>query len=337
MNKQLEIAIVILNWNGRSLLEQFIPNVLKYSDNATVYVADNASEDDSVEYLRQNYPEVGIVMNKENGGFAKGYNDALKHINADVYCLLNSDVEVTKNWLTPIRSFFENDKKIAIAQPKILDFKNKSMLEYAGAAGGFLDMFGYPFCRGRVFQTLEMDQGQYNDIKDIFWATGACMFIRKHVFDSLKGFDEDYFAHQEEIDLCWRANNLGYKTKYIGTSSVYHVGGATLNNMNPKKTFLNFRNSLYSLTKNLPLKKVIPLVLIRLVLDGVAAMRFLFQFKFQHLFAIFKAHLSYYWNLRKMSKKRQQLDEYKKYYVCTSIVWSYFVRKRKHYSSLVKD
>ncbi|UNY98178.1 glycosyltransferase family 2 protein [Zhouia spongiae] len=337
MNKDLQIAVVILNWNGKSLLEQFIPFVLKYSERATVYVADNASEDGSIPFLKRSFPEINIIANMENGGFAKGYNDALKHIEADVYCLLNSDVEVTENWLEPFYHLFEKDEKVAIAQPKILDFKKRSYFEYAGAAGGFLDMFGYPFCRGRVFQTLEEDNGQYDDIKEIFWATGACMFIRKHIFDTLGGFDEDYFAHQEEIDLCWRAQNRGYKTVYTGTSHIFHVGGATLNNMNPKKTFLNFRNSLYSLTKNLPLSRVFPLILLRLVLDGIAAVRFLFQFKLQHLYAIFRAHMSYYWNLPNLLKKRQKLYGYKKYHACTSIVWSYFVRKRKHYSSLVKD
>ena len=261
----MKIAVVILNWNGKVLLERYLPSVINYSPDADIYVADNASTDESVTFVTTNYPTVKIIQNSENGGFTKGYNDALKHVDADIFCLLNSDVEVTENWLAPIEKAFVNIPDAAIIQPKILDLLKKDHFEYAGAAGGFIDQLGYPFCRGRVFQTLEKDNGQYNDIKEIFWATGACMFIKKNVFHELNGFDEDYFAHQEEVDLCWRAKNHGYKIYYVGTSSVYHLGGSTLSNMNPKKTYLNFRNTLFSITKNLPRRKAFIIIFLRLL------------------------------------------------------------------------
>ncbi|RIV41897.1 glycosyltransferase family 2 protein [Flagellimonas pelagia] len=333
----MKIAVVILNWNGEALLERFLPSVMEHSKGADIYVVDNASTDGSVDFLKQHYPSIGVVQNDVNGGFAKGYNDGLKHIEADLFCLLNSDVEVTENWLGPIIKAFDEIPEAAIIQPKILDLKQKDHFEYAGAAGGFIDMLGYPFCRGRIFQSIEKDEGQYDDIKEVFWATGACMFIKSEVFQSLNGFDEDYFAHQEEIDLCWRAKNAGHKVFYVGQSHVYHLGGSTLSNMNPKKTFLNFRNSLYSITKNLPRKKAWPIVLIRLLLDGIAALRFVFQFKFDHCFAILKAHLSFYANFSKMYKKREKANFLLKYYPVTSIVWSYFVHHIKNFNILVKD
>src|SRR5690606_18362263 len=228
----MKVAVVILNWNGKELLEKFLPSVVANSKEATVYVADNASTDTSIAYVSKNFPEVKIIQNQENGGYAKGYNDALKKVPETLFVLLNSDVEVTKNWLQPIISEFERDDAIVAAQPKILDFKNRESFEYAGAAGGFLDKYGYPFCRGRIFDTLEKDVGQYNDTFPIFWASGACLFVRKDPFWKVGGFDEDYFAHQEEIDLCWRLQNLGGKIQYIGESKVFHVGGATLNSSN---------------------------------------------------------------------------------------------------------
>ncbi|RIV68627.1 glycosyltransferase family 2 protein [Flagellimonas aequoris] len=333
----MKIAVVILNWNGEALLERFLPSVMEHSKGADIYVVDNASTDGSLDFLKQHYPSIGVVQNDVNGGFAKGYNDGLKHIEADLFCLLNSDVEVTENWLGPIIKAFDEIPEAAIIQPKILDLKQKDHFEYAGAAGGFIDMLGYPFCRGRIFQSIEKDEGQYDDIKEVFWATGACMFIKSEVFRSLNGFDEDYFAHQEEIDLCWRAKNAGHKVFYVGQSSVYHLGGSTLSNMNPKKTFLNFRNSLFSITKNLPRKKAWPIVLIRLLLDGIAALRFVFQLKFDHCFAILKAHLSFYANFSKMYKKREKANFLLKYYPVTSIVWSYFVHHIKNFNILVKD
>lgn len=333
----MKIAVVILNWNGEALLERFLPSVLEYSKGTDVYVVDNASTDGSVAYVAQHYPNINIIQNSSNGGFAKGYNEGLQHVKADVYCLLNSDVEVTPDWLEPIQNTFSTQPEAAIVQPKILDLMRKDHFEYAGAAGGFLDKFGYPFCRGRIFQTIEKDEGQYDDIREVFWATGACMFIKSDVFWSLGGFDEDYFAHQEEIDLCWRAQNAGYKVFYVGHSHIYHLGGSTLSNMNPKKTFLNFRNSLYSITKNLPRRQAWPIVFIRLLLDAIAALRFIFQLKFDHCFAILRAHFSFYGNFIKMYRKREKANFILKYYVATSIVWSYFVHQIKNFNILVKD
>jgi GT2 family glycosyltransferase len=326
----MKLAVVILNWNGKQLLEQFVPSVISYSKDADIYVADNASTDDSVAFLKENFTEVISIQNDINGGYAKGYNDALKHIEADVFCLLNSDIEVTKDWLIPIIEEFQSNSNTAIIQPKILDFKKKSHFEYAGAAGGFIDKYAYPFCRGRIFDTIEEDKGQYNDTKTIFWASGACFFIRKSTFESLQGFDETYFAHFEEIDLCWRAYNSGHTTKYIGASSVYHVGGATLNALNPKKTYLNFRNSLFTITKNAD-GFLFGIVFIRLVLDGVAGLKFLFSLKFSHFAAILKAHFSFYIHLNGLLKERKRLPKKKNYYKTKSIVWTYFVRKRYHY------
>ncbi len=333
----MKVAIVILNWNGESLLERYLPPVLEHSGNADVYVADNASTDGSIAMLESKFPEVTIIRNSVNGGFAKGYNDALIHVEADIYCLLNSDVEVTPNWLNPIQEHFEAHEDVAIIQPKILDLLNPDYFEYAGAAGGFIDMLGYPFCRGRIFQALEKDEGQYDDIIDIFWATGACMFIRSEVFHELGGFDEDYFAHQEEVDLCWRAHNRGFKVKYVGHSSVYHLGGSTLSNMNPKKTYLNFRNSLFSITKNLPRRKAFLIIFARLLLDGIAALRFIFQLKLDHCLAIFRAHLSYYRHFRKIYAKREKKNYQAKYYRVKSIVWSHFVHQIRLFNKLVKD
>ncbi|TYA57325.1 glycosyltransferase family 2 protein [Formosa maritima] len=329
----MKIAIVILNWNGKELLKQFLPSVIKYSQDATIYVADNASTDDSVAFIKKSFPMVKIIQNQENGGFAKGYNDALKHVDEDIYCLLNSDVEVSENWLEPILKTYEKETDTAIIQPKILDYKNKAYFEYAGAAGGFLDKYGYPFCRGRIFNTIEKDNEQYNDVLDIFWASGACFFIRKEVFKSLKGFDESFFAHMEEIDLCWKAFNQNYKTKYIGTSTVYHVGGATLNNTNPKKTYLNFRNSLFTLVKNAQ-ENILFLVFIRLVLDGLAGIKFLLEFKAKHTISIIKAHFSFYNSLPRLLKQRRSQKKKKNYYYKTSIIWQYFIRKHKYFNCL---
>ena len=333
----MKIAVVILNWNGEALLESYLPSVVAYSKEADIYVADNASTDNSIAFIKANYPTIKIIQNDSNGGFAKGYNDALKHIDNDIYCLLNSDVEVTPNWLTPIEKAFNELPQASIIQPKILDLVKPEYFEYAGAAGGFIDQLGYPFCRGRIFQVLEKDEGQYNDTREIFWATGACMFIKKNVFHTLNGFDEDYFAHQEEVDLCWRAKNNGHKVYYIGNSKVYHLGGSTLSNMNPKKTYLNFRNSLFSITKNLPIRKAFSIIFLRLILDGIAGVRFLFQLKWPHCFAIIKAHFNFYWHFRKMYRKREKTNYMKNYYTTKSIVWAHFVNQVHKFSFLVKD
>jgi len=323
-----KIAVVVLNWNGVNLLEQFLPSIIAFSDEATIYVADNASNDTSISFIKENYPIIKIIQNSENYGFANGYNIALQQVEEEYYALVNSDIEVTKNWLTPILSLFESEKEIAIIQPKILDYKNKEYFEYAGAAGGFIDKYGYPFCRGRIFETTEKDHHQYDDEKDIFWASGACFFIKKEVYRKLNGFDGDFFAHQEEIDLCWRAFHLGYKTKYTSKSNVYHVGGATLNEGNPKKTFLNFRNSLLMLVKNLPKNKLLPIIFIRLVLDGIAGIKFIFQGKFKHFLAILKAHFYFYHLISRNLKKRNKVQT-ENYFHSKSIVYTYFVKGGK--------
>ena len=330
----MKIAVVILNWNGRDLLEKFLPDIVRYSPTgfSDIYVADNASTDDSVAYIKKNFTSVKIIKNTTNGGYAKGYNDVLQHIKADIYALVNSDIAVTKNWLLPIHEYFASHSKTAIIQPKILDYKQKTHFEYAGAAGGFIDKLGYPYCRGRIFDTLEKDSGQYNDTTNIFWASGACLFIRSEVFHELNGFDEDYFAHQEEIDLCWRAFNAGHKTMYISKSTVYHVGGATLNSAHWKKTFLNFRNSLFNLVKNAP-KNYILLLFQRLVLDGIAGVKFLFEGKPIHTWAIIKAHFSFYVHFSKMLKKRKKIpNKQLNYYATKSIVWNYFVNGKKKFT-----
>ena len=331
----MKIAIVILNWNGQKLLEQFLPSIVNFSsEEAVIYIADNASTDSSIEFTQKNYPSIKIVQNTINGGYAKGYNDALKFINADIYCLLNSDVEVTKNWLKPIIDVFETEEKTAIVQPKLLDFKDKTRFEYAGAAGGYIDLFGYPYCRGRVFNFLETDKGQFNDTTNIFWASGACLFIRSEVYHQLKGFDEDYFAHQEEIDLCWRTQNNGYQVKYVGKSKVYHVGGATLKETNPHKTFLNFRNSLINVAKNVPKKWFLFVLISRLILDGVAGLKFIFELRPIHSLAIIKAHFSFYKNFNKSLNKRKKVSKKQNYYRHISVVWQYFVLGRKEFKNL---
>ena len=322
----MKVAVVILNWNGRALLEQFLPSVVENSPEATVYVADNASTDDSVTFLQQNFPQVEIIRNEVNGGFAKGYNDALLHVREDVVVLLNSDVEVTPNWLPPLIEELEKNPEVAAVQPKILDYRKREYFEYAGAAGGFIDSLGYPYCRGRIFETVEKDNGQYNDTREIFWATGACMMIRKNDFFEAGGFDEDFFAHQEEIDLCWRLFNRNRKVKAVGTSRVFHLGGGTLNSMHNRKTFLNFRNSLFLLVKNAPEEGLFLKILIRLLLDGIAGIRLLLHLRPSHTAAIVKAHFSFYKHLNKMWKKRGNFQKKEKYYHQTSVVWSYYLK-----------
>lgn len=321
-----KIAVVILNWNGVKLLEQFLPSVIQYSSEATIYVADNASTDDSVAFVQEHFPTIKIIKNSGNHGFAKGYNEALKHIDADIYALVNSDIEVTENWLRPIIETFNAEKQTSIIQPKILDFKNKEYFEYAGAAGGFIDKFGFPFCRGRIFDTLEKDKGQYDDACEIFWASGACFFIRSEIYHELEGFDASFFAHQEEIDLCWRAINDGHTIKYNPQSVVYHVGGATLQQGNPKKTYLNFRNSLLMLVKNLPKKRLFFIIFFRMILDGIAGVRFLTQGKLKHSIAILHAHFSFYCVSLVYLKKRKHF-QMKQYYTVKSIVFLYYIKK----------
>lgn len=329
----MRLAVAILNWNGKKLLEEFLPSVIQHTKNADIYVIDNASMDDSVSYLKANYPSVKIVQNLGNYGFAKGYNEGLKHIDADIYCLLNSDVEVTANWTEPIMELFQKDQSIAAVQPKILDYKNKTHFEYAGAGGGYMDKFGYPFCRGRVFWTLEEDKGQYNDTVECFWATGASLFIRKEDFFRQKGFDEDFFAHMEEIDLCWRLKNENRKIYYCGSSTVYHLGGGTLQKNNPRKTYLNFRNSLNMYLKNLPKDQLFPIIFSRLTLDGISAIVFMFYEGFGHLWAIFMSHMHFYRDFSKMYKKRGN-HQIRNYGTKELIPFQYFVKKRQYFKDL---
>ena len=308
--QKIKTAVVVLNWNGKAWLEKFLDNLVKNSQEATVFVADNASTDDSVDFVKSNFPSVKIIINASNGGYAKGYNDVLKQIDAEYFVLINSDIEVTEDWLSPIIDLMDSDKKIAACQPKLLDYKKRNTFEYAGASGGFIDNLGYPFCRGRIFDDLEEDKGQYNDAIEVFWATGACLFVRASHFNAIGGLDEDFFAHQEEIDLCWRLKNKGYKIMVQPKSVVYHVGGGTLNAGSPFKTHLNFRNNLFMLFKNLPTSSLFTTIPTRLVLDGVAALTFLNKENgLQHVIAIAKAHFIFYFEIPKLIAKRQKIKQ----------------------------
>ncbi len=330
----MTIGVVILNWNGQELLNQFLPDVVKFSPEATVYVADNASTDQSVKYVTENFPTVKVIQNEINGGYAKGYNDALTQVEEDIFILLNSDVQVTSHWLKDILRIFNSREDVAALQPKIRDFKAPEYFEYAGAAGGFIDQFGYPYCRGRIFDSIEKDEGQYDDEIEIFWASGACLAIRKKIFYEVGALDEDYFAHQEEIDLCWRLFNAGHKVVYTPKSVVYHVGGATLSSMNPVKTFYNFRNSLFNLVKNLPSQKVFWVILVRMILDGVAALKFLASGNWNHFTALFKAHLNFYKHLFLLLRKRKKYSQKLGYFSKISVVCSHYFWNKRKFSKL---
>jgi len=291
----MKIAIVILNWNGLKHLKEFLPSVVKYSNKNPIYIIDNSSTDNSVEFLRQTFPEINLIINSNNFGYAKGYNEGLKKITEEVYCLLNNDVEVTKGWLDSIIEEFKNNESVVVAQPKILDYKDKSKFEYAGAAGGFIDYFGYPYCRGRIFNTIEKDTGQYDQDIDIFWASGACFFIRKKTFEMLNGFDENFVNHMEEIDLCWRlANlNLDLKKRFIYKSVIYHYGGGSLDYKNPKKLFYNIRNQRWMILKNMNVfyGKSLTLFLIQII-NFLLLFKYLFNAKIKYFVEILKAIFS---------------------------------------------
>jgi len=287
------VAVVILNYNGKKLLQQFIPSVIELSAGADIYLADNASTDNSLAYIEKEYPQVKRIALKQNYGFAQGYNEAFKQVQADYFVLVNSDVEVTANWIEPVIELMQKDLSVAACQPKVLSYNEKDTFEYAGSCGGFIDKYGYPFCRGRIFNELEKDNGQYNNTVEIFWATGACMFVRASVYNELGGFDGSYFAHMEEIDLCWRMKNTGHKIMAVPSSVVYHLGGGTLNKISPRKTFLNFRNNLITLTKNYPTGNWFFVLLARLFLDGIAGFKFLLEGKPLQLWAVIKAHFAY--------------------------------------------
>lgn len=336
----IKVAVVILNWNGKHYLEKFLPSVIANSPKGSVFVVDNNSSDDSLTYLAKHFPEVSIINNKDNGGFAKGYNDGLQYIKSEYYILLNSDVEVTQNWIDPIIGLMDGDKSIAACQPKILAFHNKHQFEYAGACGGFIDKYGYPFCRGRIFDLLEEDKGQYNTTREIFWATGACMFVRADTYHELNGFDEDYFAHMEEIDLCWRMKNTGHKIYVVPASTVFHVGGGTLNKVSPRKTYLNFRNNLITYTKNYSGSFLFINILYRLTLDGVAGAKFLLSGDGKHCWAVLKAHFAYYGSIGTTLRKRKTLKKMPTYKTSDTgilkgnIVAMYFLGKKKKYSEI---
>ncbi len=321
----MKTAIAILNWNGKSWLEKFLPGVLMHSKEADIYVIDNASTDDSVAFLEKEFPEVKIVLNNGNYGFAKGYNEGLKRIDAEFYCLLNSDVEVTDNWINPILQLYYNHPDVAAIQPKILSYKEKNKFEFAGAAGGLLDNLGYPYCRGRIFEDTETDNGQYDDECEIFWASGCAFFIRSKDFWEQNGFDERFFAHQEEIDLCWRLKNSGKKIYYTSQSTVYHVGGGTLNKQSPQKTFLNFRNNLTMMAKNLPFPNVIWIVFFRLSLDGIAGIYFGIKNGFSHLWAVVRAHFGFYAQLPHTIRLRGK-HQLKKYYATKWLIFKHFLK-----------
>lgn len=335
----MKVAVVILNWNGKRFLEQFLPQVIEHnSAYAEVIVADNASTDDSIEFLTKKYPDIRIIINESNGGFSKGYNDALKQVDADYYCLLNSDIEVTPNWIEPIIELMDSDPTIAVCQPKIRSWHEPEKFEYAGAAGGFIDKYGYPFCRGRMFMDLEVDHGQYDDTSEIFWATGACMFVRSELYHQHGGLDEDFFAHMEEIDFCWRMKNLGYKIMYCSDSTVFHIGGGTLPKQSSRKTYLNFRNNIFLLYKNLPHNRLIKVFAVRFILDGIAAVRFLFDSGFADAYAVFKAHMHFYGSLKKNLKKRNKIPHIHVSNILNkNLVVEYYFKKKRLFSDLNQD
>lgn len=333
MEAQPKIAVVILNYNGVYWLERFLDQVIKNSPEAEVIVTDNASSDNSISFLKEHFPKIRLIQNENNDGYAGGYNKALSQVNADYFVLLNTDVEVSSNWIMPVIDLMDKDPKIAACQPKIKQYHNKAFFEYAGACGGFLDKFGFPYCRGRIFETLEEDKGQYDNVMEVFWATGACLFIRTSSFFEIGGFDDEFFAHMEEIDLCWRLQKSGYKIMCQPKSVVYHVGGGTLNSSSSFKTYLNYRNNLYMLYKNLE-KNRFSIIFRRMALDGLSSIKFLMDGKPKHILAILRAHISFYAKIstlkRKRSKlKKSNLDDF-------SIIYKYFVRKKKTYSDLTK-
>jgi GT2 family glycosyltransferase len=333
-----KVAVLILNWNGRDLLERFLPSVCTHNSTfAEIVVVDNASTDASIVFLKEFYPHIKRIEFNVNFGFAEGYNKAISLVENEYVVLLNSDVRVTENWLIDPISFLNNNKEYAACQPKILDEKDPTKFEYAGACGGYVDYLGYPFCRGRVFDYLETDTGQYNTVKDIFWASGAAMFVRRELYIEVGGLDASFFAHQEEIDLCWRFLNKNQKIACIPTSTVYHLGGASLDKMNPKKTYLNFRNNLVMLLKNLPIS-ALPLIFIRMVLDAVAGLKFISEGKFNHCWAIVKAHFSFYTRIPSTLLKRkntQQIPNSLMFF--TSIIVHYFIKKNKTFSDIINS
>jgi len=334
-------AVVILNWNGEALLKKFLPIVIQnsQSENVEVFVADNASSDGSIALLQNEFPEVGIVELDKNYGFAGGYNKALDQIDADYFMLLNSDVAPKANWLPPLIEAMDADPDLGACMPKVKDYKAPEMFEYAGASGGYIDVFGYPFCRGRILNHIEKDEGQYNEPLSVFWATGAALMIRAELYKQTNGLDESFFAHMEEIDLCWRIKNLGYLIKVLPSSEVLHVGGATLSQLNARKTYLNFRNNLIMLVKNLPQNRLFIILFVRMVLDGVAGLHFVLKGEMKHFWAVLRAHFSFYHRLPNAIRQRKKLNairlvKHHKEIYPQSVIWAFYVKGIKHYSQL---
>lgn len=334
------VAVVIIHWNKRSLLEQFLPSVLESTyPNLEIYLADNASTDDSVAWVKQYHSKVKVIQLPENKGYAGGYNAALKQVKADYYILLNNDVEVPPHWIEPVISCMEQHPRWAAAQPKVLQYRDKTLFEYAGAAGGCMDPLGYVFCRGRLFESLEKDEGQYNDAREVFWASGACLFIRSKAFHESGGFDEDFFAHMEEIDLCWRLQLMGYHIGYCADASVYHLGGSTLQKAHPQKTYLNFRNSLQMILKNAPLSVLWWLIPVRSTLDLLSSFFFIANGQRPHSWAIHRAHADFFfkfgkwWKARKNVVRKVSPDQLKGVYK-GSVVYEHFLLQRPHFTSL---
>lgn len=347
----MKIGVVILNWNGVDLLKKFLPSVNDNSEGHQIYIIDNNSTDNSIDFVQKNFRNIKIVRNKENYGFAKGYNEGLKKINEEIICLLNNDVEVTRNWLDPIVKTFGAEKQTVVIQPKILDYNNKNMFEYAGAAGGFIDYYGYPYCRGRIFQEIEKDNGQYDNNIEIFWASGACFFIRKSVFNELGGFDENFYNHMEEIDLCWRIENLQkeYKKKFIYKSKVYHLGGGSLDYDDPKKLFYNVRNHKWMLIKNTNESYIFnfnPFSLFTIIpwINLLFAINNLLSLKFFHSIEILKGYNSV-WGYKDGVKINMDHNYYllrsdnkkPKYYVIYSIIYNYLILRKRKFSELNKS
>lgn len=331
-----KISIVLLNYNGRRHLETYLPSVVKHSRPYKIYLVDNGSTDDSLDFLRENFPKIEIISFEENHGFCGGYNRAIRMIESEYTVLLNTDVEVTANWIDPILQIFESDSDIRAIQPKILSHREKDRFEYAGAAGGFLDIMGYPFCRGRIFETLEKDEGQYDNARDIFWASGSCLFVHRATYLDLGGLDEDFFAHMEEIDLCWKIWNAGFRVHYCPQSIVYHLGGGTLDKSKPKKTYLNFRNGLSLILKNEKATALYWKLPLRLALDWVALIKFSLQSGPQHGLAILHAHLSTLLKLPETLRKRSRINRKNENipYYKGFITWQYFVKGNQRFRDL---
>lgn len=334
------VSIVILNWNGHKYLEQFLPFVMASTyANFAVVVADNASTDDSVPFLRSYYPLIKILELKKNYGFARGYNEALKDVEGDYYVLLNSDVEVVPSWIEPVVELMESNARIGACQPKLLQQQNRNHFEYSGACGGWLDYLGYPFARGRIFDVCEPDNGQYNNAEPIFWASGAAMFVRANLFHEVGGLDDFFFAHQEEIDFCWRLQRKGYMVYSCPASVVYHVGGATLPKGNSKKVFLNFRNNLVMMAKNMPAGEAFWKISYRFLLDTVSAVKSLLAGEGKYFVAVFRAHFAFLGWLFLGLKKHTDLPKrgVKLYgYFGRSVVWAHFARGKKTFREIVK-